>query len=192
MNALKNFFSVSLLLACFWAAPVLAADSAAGEQKTATCLGCHGPKGKSSSAQWPNLAAQQSAYIVNQLNAFKAGTRSNPMIQAMAANLNDDDIKNLAAYYSSLPPVSAGGDPALAKSGQPKSGMCLGCHGSSAEGNGQFPRLAGQHPDYLAKQLSHFKEGVRKNGHMQAIAGSLSDEDIKVLTAYFGSLSAGN
>ena len=188
MNALNHPLTALLLLACFWAAPVLAADVSAGEQKAAACQGCHGPKGKSSSAQWPNLAAQQSAYIVNQLNAFKAGTRSNPMMQAMASNLNEDDIKNLAAYFSGLPPVSAGGDPALAKSGLSKAGMCLGCHGSSAEGNGQFPRLAGQHPGYLANQLSHFKEGTRKNGHMQAIAGSLADEDMKALAAYFGSL----
>ncbi|MGZ8944404.1 MAG: c-type cytochrome [Methylococcaceae bacterium] len=188
MFALKHSLSISVLLACFWAVPVFAADITAGEQKAATCLGCHGPKGKSSSAQWPNLAAQQSPYIVNQLNAFKMGTRNNPMMQSMAANLNDDDINNLAAYYSSQPPVSAGGDPSLAKSGQAKASMCLGCHGSSAEGNGQFPRLAGQHPDYLVKQLSSFKEGVRKNGHMQAIAGTLAEEDMKALAAYFGSL----
>jgi cytochrome c553 len=188
MYALKHPLSVSMLLAFFWTVPVFAADKTAGEQKAATCMGCHGPKGKSSSAQWPNLAAQQSVYIVNQLNAFKTGTRNNTMMQSMAANLGVDEINNLAAYYSSQPPVSAGGDPSLAKSGQTKSGMCLGCHGSSAEGNGQFPRLAGQHPDYLAKQLSSFKEGVRKNGHMQAIAGSLSEEDIKALAAYFGSL----
>jgi cytochrome c553 len=110
------------------------------------------------------------------------------MMQSMAANLSDDDMNNLAAYYSSQPPVSAGGDPTLAKSGQTKAGMCLGCHGSSAEGNGQFPRLAGQHPNYLVKQLSSFKEGVRKNGHMQAIAGGLSEDDMKALAAYFGSL----
>jgi cytochrome c553 len=188
MNALKHSLSVSLLLAYFWTAPVLATDSAAGEQKAAACMGCHGPKGKSSSAQWPNLAAQQSTYIVNQLNAFKTGTRSNPMMQPMAANLSDDDINNLAAYYSSQPPVSAGGDPTLAKSGQTRASMCLGCHGSSAEGNGQFPRLAGQHPNYLVKQLSNFKEGVRKSGHMQAIAGTLSEDDMKALAAYFGSL----
>jgi cytochrome c553 len=188
MNALKHPLSVSLLLACFWTVPVLAADVAAGEQKAATCMGCHGPKGKSSNAQWPNLAAQQSAYIVNQLNAFKTGTRNNPMMQSMAANLSDDDMNNLAAYYSGQPPVSAGGDATLAKTGQPKASMCLGCHGSSAEGNEQFPRLAGQHPDYLVKQLSSFKEGVRKNGHMQAIAGSLSEDDMKSLAAYFGSL----
>lgn len=188
MYVLKSSLSVSVLLTCFWVAPVSAADIAAGEQKSANCMGCHGPKGKSSSAQWPNIAAQQSAYIVNQLNAFKTGTRENPMMQAMAANLSDDDINNLAAYYSSQPAVSAGGDPNLAKSGQTKATMCLGCHGSKAEGNGQFPRLAGQHPDYLVKQLSSFKEGVRKNGHMQAIAGSLSEDDMKALAAYFGSL----
>lgn len=188
MYALKNSLSVSLLLACIWIVPVSAADITAGEQKAANCLGCHGPKGKSSNAQWPNLAAQQSTYIVNQLNAFKTGTRNNPMMQSMAANLSDEDINNLAAYYFSQPPVSAGGDPNLAKSGKTKAGMCLGCHGSTAEGNGQFPRLAGQHPDYLAKQLSNFKEGVRKNGHMQAIAGTLSEDDMKALAAYFGSL----
>lgn len=188
MYALKTPVLVSVLLVSFWAVPVFAADIAAGEQKAATCMGCHGPKGKSSSAQWPNLAAQQSPYMVNQLNAFKKGTRNNPMMQSTAANLSEDDINNLAAYYSSQPPVSAGGDPALAKAGQAKAGMCLGCHGSSAEGNGEIPRLAGQHPDYLVKQLSNFKEGVRKSGHMQAIAGTLSEEDMKALAAYFGSL----
>ncbi|MGZ8190006.1 MAG: c-type cytochrome, partial [Methylococcaceae bacterium] len=132
--------------------------------------------------------AQQSMYIVNQLKAFKAGERSNPMMQSMAANLGDEDMNNLAAYYAGLPSVSAGGDPALAKSGQSKAGMCLGCHGSSAEGNGQFPRLAGQHSEYLVKQLSSFKEGVRKNGQMQAIASTLSEDDMKTLATYFASL----
>lgn len=188
MYALKSPLSVSVLLAYIWAVPVFAADITAGEQKAATCIACHGPKGKSSNAQWPNLAAQQSTYIINQLQAFKTGTRNNPMMQSMAANLSDDDINDLAAYYSGQSPVSAGGDPSLAKSGQTKAAMCLGCHGSTAQGNGQFPRLAGQHPDYLVKQLSSFKEGVRKSGQMQAIAGSLSEEDMKVLAAYFGSL----
>jgi len=188
MYAIKRPLTISVLLACIWTVPVSAAELSAGEQKAANCMGCHGPKGKSSNAQWPNLAAQQSTYIVNQLNAFKTGARINTMMQSMAANLSDDDMNNLAAYYSSQPPVSAGGDPNLAKIGQTKSNMCLGCHGSSAEGNGQFPRLAGQHPDYLVKQLSSFKEGVRKNGHMQAIAGTLSEDDMKALAAYFGSL----
>lgn len=188
MRPLKYYLSVSLLLAGFWAASILAADLTAGEQKAATCLGCHGPNGKSSNAQWPNLAAQQTIYLINQLNAFKTGTRSNPMMQSLAANLSNDDIENLAAYFSSQPSVGAGGDPTLAKSGETKASMCLGCHGSTAEGNGQFPRLAGQHPEYLIKQLNSFKEGVRKSGPMQGIAGSLSEDEIKALAAYFGSL----
>ncbi|MFZ2170836.1 MAG: c-type cytochrome [Methylococcaceae bacterium] len=188
MTPQKHYLSVTLLMACFWAVPVLAADLVAGEQKAATCLGCHGPKGKSSNAQWPHLAAQQSIYLVNQLNAFKTGARSNPMMQSMAANLSNDDFDNLAAYFASQPPVSAGGDPALAKTGKDKASMCFGCHGSAAAGNGQFPRLAGQHPEYLIKQLNSFKEGVRKSGPMQAVAGGLSEDDIKALAAYFGSL----
>jgi cytochrome c553 len=109
-------------------------------------------------------------------------------MQPMAANLSDEDIANLAAYYSTQKPESAGGDSALIKTGQAKASMCLGCHGPSAEGNGQFPRLAGQHPEYLIQQLKNFKEGSRKAGPMQAITANLSEEDFQALAAYFGSL----
>lgn len=189
MNALKQFLSsLFLLLVYFSAMPVLAADIAAGAQKASVCAGCHGPNGKSSNAQRPNLAAQQPEYLVNQMNAYKSGSRNNPMMQSMAINLKASDIDNLAAFYASLPAVSAGGEPALAKSGHTKASMCLGCHGSSAEGNGQIPRLAGQHPEYLERQLNYFKTGARKSGHMQAIAANLTDADIKELAAYFGTL----
>lgn len=188
MNTLIKSISVFLMAGCFFAIPALAADKAAGAQKAGNCAGCHGSEGKSSNTQFPNLAAQQETYIVAQLKAFKAGTRKNSMMQAMAANLSDADIDNLAAYYSSLPAVKAGGDAALAKSGQPKAVMCQGCHGESGAGNGQIPRLAGQQPDYLVKQLSNFKDGSRTNGQMQAISGAISEDDMKALAAYFGSL----
>jgi len=188
MHLLKQSFSLALLVACFFMAPVYAADLAAGEQKAAMCLACHGPKGKSGNAQWPHLAAQQSIYIINQLKAYKAGSRDNPMMQSIASGLTDDDINNLAAYFANLTPARAGGDSALAKPGQAKAAMCLGCHGPSAEGNGQFPRLAGQHPAYLVKQLKSFKDGTRQNGPMQAIVGNFSEEDFNELAAYFGSL----
>jgi cytochrome c553 len=122
------------------------------------------------------------------MNAYKNGSRSNPMMQSMTINLKNDDIENLAAFYASLPPVSSGGEPALAKAGQTKASMCLGCHGSAAEGNGQIPRLAGQHPEYIQRQLNYFKTGARKSGHMEAIAASLTDADIKELAAYFGNM----
>ncbi|CAA9891872.1 Cytochrome c class I [Candidatus Methylobacter favarea] len=188
MDLIKPSLILSLLLAWCWTTPVFAADTAAGEQKAATCSGCHGPQGKSSNAQWPNLAAQQSIYLINQLKAFKSGSRKNPLMQPLAASLSEEDINNLAAYFSSQQAAKAGGDPTLAKSGQSKASICLGCHGPSAEGNGQFPRLAGQHPDYLLQQLKNFKQGSREGGPMQAIAASLSEEDMKELAAYFGSL----
>jgi cytochrome c553 len=189
MKVLKQPFSVLfLLLFCVAVMPASAADSVLGEQKSSICTGCHGAKGKSGNAQRSNLAAQQSEYLINQMNAYKDGTRKNPMMQSMAINLKDDDIENLAAFYSSLSPVSSGGEPALAKAGQTKATMCLGCHGASAEGNGEIPRLAGQHPGYLERQLNYFKTGVRSSPHMEAIAASLTDADIKELAAYFGSL----
>jgi cytochrome c553 len=152
------------------------------------CAGCHGPNGKSSNPQWPNLAAQQPDYLAAQLKAFKSGARKNPMMQSMAANLNDQDIENLAAYFAAQPAAKAGGDSALAKTGEEKAGVCRHCHGAQGQGTAQIPRLAGQHPDYLEMQLRHFKEGSRQSGPMQGIASALSDDDIKALSAYFGSL----
>lgn len=188
MNSLQQFFVLSLFLACFLAMPVSAADIIAGEQKAGSCVGCHGQKGSSGNAQWPNLAAQQPVYLVNQLKAFKTGNRSNAMMQSIASNLSNDDMDNLAAYFSSQKPARAGGDPTLAKTGESKASICLGCHGLSAEGKGQFPRLAGQHPEYLEQQLKNFKEGSRKSGPMQAITANLPQTDFKALAAYFGSL----
>ncbi|NOT11372.1 MAG: cytochrome c4 [Methylococcaceae bacterium] len=189
MNAQKQFLSaLFLMLICVIAKPVSAAAAWMGEQKSSVCTGCHGPNGKSSNPQRPNLAAQQSEYLINQMNAYKSGKRNNPMMQSMAINLKASDIENLAEYYANMPPVSSGGEPTLAKAGQTKASMCLGCHGPSAEGNGQIPRLAGQHPSYLERQLNYFKTGVRKNSHMEAISANLTDADIRELAAYFGSL----
>ncbi|MDD5276118.1 MAG: c-type cytochrome [Methylovulum sp.] len=188
MSALKHFLLIPVLSICFWTTPAVSVDLSAGGQKAASCVGCHGAQGKSNNNQWPNLAAQQATYLANQLNAFKSGTRANAMMQAMATNLSDDDINNLAAYFTGLPAVSSGGDAALASAGAAKSAMCLGCHGAKAQGNGQFPRLAGQQPEYLLAQLKGFKEGSRKNGMMQAIVANLSEQDMQQLAAYFGGL----
>jgi cytochrome c553 len=80
----------------------LAGDAAAGEAKSATCAGCHGAKGISNNPLWPNLAGQQPGYLVKQLKAFRDGSRSDPMMGPMAKPLSDEDIANLAAWYSSL------------------------------------------------------------------------------------------
>jgi cytochrome c553 len=188
MFSLKHSVSVCLMLATSYSVPTLAADAAAGGEKAALCAGCHGPNGKSSNPQWPNLAAQQPDYLAAQLKAFKSGARKNPMMQGMVANLSDQDIENIAAYFAAQPAAKAGGDTALAKTGAEKAGTCLHCHGAQGQGSAQIPRLAGQHPAYLEAQLKSFKSGTRQGGPMPGMASSLSDDDMKALAAYFGSL----
>jgi cytochrome c553 len=188
MFSLKHSLSICVVLASSCAFPIFAADAAAGAEKASICAGCHGPNGKSSNAQWPNLAAQQPAYLAAQLKAFKSGSRVNPVMQGMAANLSDQDIENISAYFADQPAAKAGGDPALAKTGGEKAAMCLGCHGAQGEGSAQIPRLAGQHPAYLVAQLKNFKSGARQNSHMQAMASTLSEDDMRALAAYLGSL----
>ncbi len=178
----------AFLMFLVFAIPVVADDLSTVEQKAATCFVCHGEKGKSDDPQWPSLAGQQSIYIVNQLNAFKKGERVNPVMQAQAGKLTAEDINNFGAYFAVQKPAKAGSDKTLAKQGKAKATACLGCHGKVGEGNSEFPRLGGQHPDYLTEQLTRYKNGMRKNTAMQAIAGSLSDEEIKALAAFFGSL----
>ncbi|MDH5191665.1 MAG: cytochrome c [Gammaproteobacteria bacterium] len=79
-----------------------AADAAAGKEKSAMCVGCHGPAGVSMNPEWPNLAGQKDKYVINQLKAFRGGERKNPLMTPIAAALSDQDIENLAAYYSGL------------------------------------------------------------------------------------------
>jgi cytochrome c553 len=168
--------------------PLYAADIKAGEKKAEQCAGCHGAKGISSNAQYPNLAGQQALYLNAQLKAFKAGSRVNPIMQGMAASLTDTDMDNLAAFFASLPNNYVNTDVKAPADGKAKFAMCAGCHGSAGEGRGGFPRLANQNADYLVTQLHAFKKSTRKGGPMPAIAANLSEEDIKTLSVYLSSL----
>ncbi len=179
---------VFIVLLLLFGNHVNAADIKAGKDKAAMCTGCHGPEGVSSNPMFPMLAGQNSTYIENQLKAFQSGARNGPVMKNMASSLSKEDIANVAAYFASLPTKSAGGNAELAEQGKNKTAMCMGCHGNNAQGRGQFPRLAGQHPQYLSKQLTAFKTGERKGGPMGAIAKNLSEQDIKAISAYLGSL----
>lgn len=100
---MKKMLSVVLVgMAVMASGSVLAGDAAAGKAKSATCAGCHGAAGISNNPLWPNLAGQKEAYLVKQLKAFRDGTRTDPMMAPMAKPLSDDDINNLAAYFSGL------------------------------------------------------------------------------------------
>ena len=92
-----------LIICCaVFALSVQAADIAAGKQKASLCMACHGAEGISPNDIWPNLAGQKEGYLKNQITAFRDGDRNDPMMAPMVKPLTDDDIENLAAYYSSL------------------------------------------------------------------------------------------
>ena len=180
---------ILLFISLFSFSPfVHSADLEAGKTKATFCLGCHGENGNSKNPQYPSLAGQRANYLEYQILAFQSGKRTSPVMQGMVAKLDRQDMKNIAAYFSSLTPESAGADPVVAKKGESKTAMCKGCHGNSAEGRGGFPRLAGQHPEYLKKQLLNFKDRSRTGGPMNGVTSSLSEQDIDEITAYLGSL----
>lgn len=191
---MKTMIKILLGLAAFTfsSSNLYAADAKVGEEKSAMCANCHGAKGITKDATYPNLAGQKAAYIAAQLRAFKNGSRTNAMMQPLAKGLSEEDMDNLAAFFSGLENDSTHGtDIKIADDTASKASMCKGCHGSKGEGRSTFPRLANQHVKYLEKQLQAFKSGERKGGPMGGIAKSLSDEDIKQLSAYFSGLGSG-
>jgi cytochrome c553 len=187
MNKHRSTIALTFFLALL-ATAGQAADVNVGKNQSAVCQGCHGSEGYSAGPMFPNLAGQSRIYLETQLKKFKAGERQSPTMKSVAEELSDEEVQNLAAHFSSLPSKSSGGDATLAKVGKDKAAMCMGCHGEKLQGNGQFPKLAGQRPQYLVKQLNDFKSGVRKAGHMNAVAQNLTEDDIKALAAYLGSL----
>ena len=175
-------------------------DVDAGKAKAITCTACHGAEGNSVNPSWPNLAGQNATYLVAQLNAFKNGDRSNPLMNAQAMMLSEEDMIDLSVYFESLPaaaqPVAdvnlVGRGEALYRGGNSDSGTaaCSACHGPSGDGNpaAAYPALAGQHATYTAQQLRDYASGARKSDgktmQMRNIATTLDEKDIEALAAY--------
>jgi cytochrome c553 len=195
----KLVATLSLVAALGCGAPALAVGSAeAGQAKSATCMACHGADGNSVNPEWPNLAGQHSSYIEKQLRHFKAGERQNTLMSPMAMILSDEDIADLAAYFSAQTVRGGETDPSkltlgqrLYRGGDPAKGLvaCAGCHGPTGRGNplAAYPSLHGQHAVYTALQLRAYRSGERKtspNQIMQNVASLLSDEDIEALASY--------
>ena len=170
------------LMSCVSSA--LAGDVAAGRDKSMDCLACHGAVGVSDHYMWPTLAGQQQGYLVKQMKDFRDGARHDPWMSPMARWLTDEDIDDLAAYYSGL--ESPAGRPAQV----PRNAQtCVACHDQGGVGeNTLWPNLAGQHARYLAKQLRDYRAGDRKDPVMAPLAMVLSDEDIEALAAYYAGL----
>lgn len=166
------------------------------------CAACHMPDGNSIIPTNPKLAGQHAEYISKQLAGFKSGERKNPMMLGMSSALSPDDMANVGAWFESQKPAVLGAkDKALAEAGQKiyrggkaATGVpaCAGCHSPSGAGiPAQYPRLAGQHPDYVLAQLKAFRAGERANGNaaqMATIASRLNDKEMEALAEYVASL----
>lgn len=167
-----------------------------------TCSACHGLNGRSVAPTFPNLAAQTAPYIELQLHAFRDQTRADPDAQAymwgMASQLNDASISGLAAYFSKQS-AAAGKNVNATLIAQGKQifmegvpgrqiPACASCHGAQAQGNGPFPRLAGQHAPYLLKQLLVIQSVLRTAPVMHGVIKDLTRDQMQAVVAYLESI----
>ena len=190
----KQLLAFSLALAFTSTSSILHAEASsnAGKEKAASCVSCHGEHGNSLVSTFPKLAGQHPSYFIKQLEAFKKGTRKNPMMNAIAAGLSYDDMTDIAAYYAEQE-ISANPLPVLDNDddeGKPADkketiqdliaqgsdlyrngdlprevSACIACHGPFGEGSkpAAFPAIRSQHADYLIQTLSDFKNDSRSN-----------------------------
>ena len=182
------------------AAPAKADPAKGAALSAATCAACHTNDGSRGSAANPILQGQHPDYLAKQLAEFKVGKRTSAIMQGMAAPLSEADMKNVAAFYGSKqakPGFAKNKDLAalgekLYRGGATDRSIpsCSGCHGPSGAGiPAQYPRLAGQHADYVEAQLVAFRSGVRHNNvAMTGVAAKLSDREIKALADYVAGL----
>lgn len=191
---------------------IVLGTAACGAQPCFPCFQCHGVSGEGSAiAHQPRLAGQVYQYLHVSLREFASGNRPQPTMHAVASALTEEQMMNVAAYYSALSPqqlvaevsIDAGSDPAgelldqgrnLATVGAISDGVqaCGTCHGPSGGGLPPlYPALAGQYPGYLEHQLHAFKAGTRGGDQlkvMHQIASLLSDDQIRAVSQYYGSL----
>ena len=178
-----------------WAGvPALAQDAEAGRAKAAACAACHGADGNSASPQFPILAGQTARYLYVQLRDFKEGRRADATMSPFAQALSREDMFDLAAFFAAQRPRAPAfkPDPAKAERGRRKAEetLCSMCHLGGLKGQNEIPRLAGQHHDYVVKQLADFKHGRRTNdaGNMASVSKTLSEQDIDDLAHYLVTL----
>ena len=213
MSKYSSFMIFVLLLVCCLAggsavAAVTGGDPVAGKDKAALCGGCHGEDGNSPAADFPRLAGQYEGYIVKQVRDFQEGRRTNNDTMAGMAQTvaSVQDAKDIGAYFSQQKmadkplttvdrKLAARGEK-LFTEGNPESGIyaCINCHGKRGKGKAKdisvFPRIGGQHRDYIIKELTDFRAKRRSNdpaGMMSAIASRLKDDEIKAVAEYLSS-----
>lgn len=177
----------------------------AGAKRAAEIVGerchlCHGRDGQSASAVYPRLAGQNADYIAKQLADFRSGKRKSDAMQPQTANLTEEEMRALGAFFAAQKPAARQASDAdlvavgryLYTKGNRFSGVpaCATCHGPKAAGTPQLPRLAGQHPRYIEDQLAQFNKRERTNDNavMHTIASKLTELETNAVAAYLATL----
>ena len=200
---MKFSIQILILLSAVASHSLLAAgDPEAGKNKSTPCAACHGVDGNSTNPEWPKLAQQGAPYLEAQLKLFRDGLRKNALMSPQAANLTDEDIEDLAAYYSSQT-----GTPGAAEEGKVELGQaiyrggiiakgvpaCSACHSPSGAGNpvSKYPRVSGQHAAYTASMLKAYRAIELDYPSAEVMVGvteRLTDKEIEALASYIQGL----
>jgi cytochrome c553 len=209
---MKSLIGKSLLVLGLVAAmPSMAGDAAAGKTAATACGACHGADGNSAAPTFPKLAGQGEKYLLKQMKDIKSGARDVPAMAGQLTNLSDADMENIAAFFASNTMALSGAkDNAellalgqkiyMAGNKDASVPACSGCHSPTGSGNapGGFPKLGGQHADYIAKQLKDFRAGAEytdKGRHndgdtkiMRSGVARMSDLEIEAVSNYIAGL----
>jgi cytochrome c553 len=179
-----------------------AGDAVRGQQLSQVCAACHGADGNSINPEWPKLAGQNAAYLYKQLMDYKTGRRENALMVGQVANLDEQDMRDLAAFYERQVVSEGVADAELVARGEAiyRGGIvsagvpaCQACHGPTGAGNpaAMFPMVAGQHARYSSDQLRYFRSEQRANDNgrmMRNVARRMSDADIQAVSEYMAGL----
>ena len=205
---MKHFLQLAISLSMLFSLPVLAlGDADAGKSKAAICAACHGADGNSVVPNWPKIAGQHAQYLDRQIVLIKSGNRPVPEMAGIVIGLSEQDIADLAAFFSSQTSSAGLTDEALREAGEQlyRGGnaateipACMSCHGPAGEGNplSGYPSLAGQHSVYSEKMLKGFRAGQTwgeddaSSEVMTGVALRLTDDEIKAVASYIQGLHA--
>lgn len=195
---------VAALSSLLMVLPVLAdGDAAAGKKRVGSCAACHGATGNSQISVNPKLAGQGEKYLLKQLGDIKRGDRNIALMAGQLNNMSDNDLADIAAFYASQTQTAGAAEEKwvelgreIYRNGNHERGIpaCAGCHGPAGNGNAPagYPRIAGQHADYVAGQLRQFSVGERVNDGdaktMRDIAERMNENEIKAVASYAAGL----
>jgi cytochrome c553 len=164
-----------------------AGDAARGKELSYTCLGCHGIENYKNvypTYSVPELVGQHPEYLIAALKEYRSGERSHGTMHVQAASLSDQDIEDIALYFAG--PVLKSTTTTVGTPPPKVAQLCVACHGKDGVGiMGDYPTLAGQHADYLARALAEYQKGDRKNAVMPSFMTGVTEDEIREIADYY-------